>query len=43
MHDVLVVYKQVSMQFDEEGNIIIPTDQPLVYTISAMKSQVSRL
>ena len=25
MHDVLVVYKQVSMQFDEEGNIIIPT------------------
>ena len=28
MHDVLVVYKQVSMQFDEEGNIIIPHDQP---------------
>ena len=34
MHDVLVVYKQVSMQFDEEGNIIIPTDQPMVHTIS---------
>ena len=32
--DVLVVYKQVSMQFDEEGNIIIPTDQPMVHTIS---------
>lgn len=26
MHDVLVVYKQVSLQFDENGNIIIPTD-----------------
>ena len=33
MHDVLVVYKQISMQFDEEGNIIIPTDQPMVHTI----------
>ena len=22
------------MQFDEEGNIIIPTDQPMVHTIS---------
>ena len=34
MHDVLVVYKQVSMQFDEDGNIIIPEDQPMVHTIS---------
>lgn len=34
MHDVLVVYKQVSMQFDEEGNIIIPDDKPMVHTIS---------
>ena len=34
MHDVLVVYKQVSMQFDEEGNIIIPDNQPMVHTIS---------
>lgn len=34
MHDVLVVYKQVSMQFDEEGNIIIPHDQPMVHTVS---------
>ena len=34
MHDVLVVYKQVSMQFDEEGNIIIPDDNPMVHTIS---------
>ena len=34
MHDVLLVYKQVSMQFDNEGNIIIPTDQPMVHTIS---------
>ncbi len=34
MHDVLVVYKQVSMQFDEKGRIIIPEDKPMVHTIS---------
>lgn len=34
MHDVLVVYKQVAMQFDEEGNIIIPIDEPMVHTVS---------
>lgn len=34
MHDVLVVYKQVSMQFDEEGVSIIPDDKPMVHTIS---------
>ena len=34
MHDVLVFYKQVSMQFDEDGNIIIPEDQPMIHTIS---------
>ena len=34
MHDVLVVYKQVSMQFDEDGNIIIPEEQPMIHTIS---------
>lgn len=34
MHDVLVVYKQIAMQFDEEGNIIIPEDEPMVHTIS---------
>ena len=34
MHDVLVVYKQVSMQFDENGNIIIPDNEPLVHTVS---------
>lgn len=34
MHDVLLVYKQVSMQFDDEGNIIIPTDEPMVHTVS---------
>ena len=31
MHDILAVYKQVSMQFDEEGGIIIPDDEPMVY------------
>lgn len=34
MHDVLLVYKQVSLQFDEEGNIIIPEDDRMVHTIS---------
>ena len=34
MHNVLVVYKQISMQFDEDGNVIIPTDEPMVHTIS---------
>lgn len=34
MHDVLLVYKQVSMQFDENGNIIIPENEPMVHTVS---------
>lgn len=34
MHDILVVYKQVSMQFDSDGNIIIPDDGPMIHTIS---------
>lgn len=34
MHDVLLVYKQVSMQFDEYGNIITPEDEPMVHTVS---------
>lgn len=34
MHDILVVYKQVSMQFDENGNIIVPKDAPMVHTVS---------
>lgn len=33
-HDVLIVYKQVSMQFDEDGNIITPTDGVMVHTVS---------
>lgn len=33
MHDVLVVYKQVELQFDEAGNLIPFSDQP-VHTIS---------
>ena len=34
MHDVLLVYKQVSMQFDEDGNIIIPENEPMVHMVS---------
>ena len=33
-HDVLLVYKQVSMQFDEDGNIIIPENGIMVHTVS---------
>lgn len=34
MHGVLVVYKQVSMQFDENGNILMPDEGPMVHTVS---------
>ena len=34
MHEVLMVYKQVEMQFDEDGNIFIPEDKPMTHTIS---------
>lgn len=34
MHDVLLVYKQVEMQFGENGEIIIPGYEPMVHTIS---------
>ena len=34
MHEVLLVYKQVEMQFDENGGIIIPEDGRMTHTIS---------
>lgn len=34
MHDVLLVYKQVSLQFNENGDIIIPENEPMVHTVS---------
>lgn len=34
MHDVLVIYKQVSMQFDENGDIMIPDDGIQTVTLS---------
>lgn len=34
MHEVLLVYKQVEMQFDENGGIIIPKDGHVTHTIS---------
>lgn len=34
MHDVLIVYKQVEMQIDEDGNIIVPIDSPMIHTVS---------
>ena len=34
MREVLLVYKQVEMQFDENGNIIVPDDYKLTITVS---------
>lgn len=34
MHNVLVVYKQISMQFDEDGSVIVPGNEPMVHTVS---------
>lgn len=34
MHDVLLVYKQVEMCFDQDGKLIIPMDEPKTITIS---------
>lgn len=34
MQDVLTVYKQVEMQFDENGEIIVPDDYKLTVTVS---------
>lgn len=34
MHDVLVIYKQIEMCFDEDGNIFIDIDEPKTVTIS---------
>ena len=34
MHDVLVVYKQVEMLFDADGNLIIPVEEQTLHTIS---------
>ena len=34
MHDVLLVYKQVELQFDENGKITIPDNGHLTHTIS---------
>ena len=33
-HDVLVIYKQIEMCFDEDGNICIDMDEPKTVTIS---------
>lgn len=34
MHDVLMVYKQVEMQFDENGGIIISEDGHMTHIVS---------
>lgn len=34
MHDVLLVYKQVEMQFDEDGKIIMPENGCMIHTLS---------
>ena len=39
MHEVLVVYKQVPLFFDEAGNLIIPMEEPKIVTISYDEKQ----
>lgn len=34
MHEVLLVYKQIKIQFDEKGNLIVPDDYKLTITVS---------
>lgn len=34
MHEVLLVYKQVEMQFDKNGELIVPNDYKLTITVS---------
>lgn len=34
MQDVLLVYKQIEMQFDEDGKLIVPDDYKLTITVS---------
>lgn len=34
MHGVLLVYKQVEMQFDENGELIVPDDYKITVTVS---------
>ena len=34
MHDVLLVYKQVEMCFDQNGNLMIPMEEPKTITVS---------
>ena len=41
MHDVLVIHKQVEMQFDKDGKLI-PFEKDAVHTLSMMKSQEFR-
>lgn len=34
MHNVLTAYKQIEMQFDENGDIIVPDDNKITITVS---------
>lgn len=34
MHDVLLVYKQIEMCFDQEGNLVIDMEEPKTVTVS---------
>jgi transposase len=34
MHNVLLVYKQLEMQFDEEGNLVVNEDGPVTHVLS---------
>lgn len=43
MHDVLLVYKQVEMQFGDDGTITIPENGHLTHTISYDENPAFRL
>ena len=38
MHDALLVYKQVEMQFGENGGVIVLDDGHMAYTISVYRT-----
>lgn len=42
MHEVLLVYKQIEMQFDENGTLIVPDDYKLTITVSYDENQAYR-
>ena len=34
MHEILLVYKQIELQFGDNGEVIVPKDKPMIHTVS---------